>query len=281
VAAERTVTTLTRDPSRPNPFAESVHVEPYRFDNPTGLARSLEGADTLYNTYWVRFPRGQTSFEQAVENSRKLFAAARSAGVRRIVHISVTNPSVDSPLPYFRGKALVEQAVASSGLSHAIVRPAVIFGDEGIMLNNIAWLLRHFPVFAIPGSGSYRLQPVFVEDLAGLAVSLAARDDNVVMDAVGPETFTFTQLVTLIRRQTGSKALIVHVPPRIALAMIGLVGLLVRDLVLTREEYEGLAANLTVSSGLPTCPTRFSDWLIQNADKFGTRYAPELKRHYT
>jgi len=196
------------------------------------------------------------------------------------VHVSITNPSPDSPLPYFRGKALVEQAIADSGLSYAIVRPTVVFGGEDILLNNIAWLLRRFPVFAVPGDGRYRLQPVFVEDLARLAVSLGTRGDSVVTDAAGPEVFTFDELVRLIRRHIGSRAAIVHLPPRLTLALSGLMGLLTRDVVLTADEYRGLTANLLVASGAPACATRFSDWLAGNANALGVHYASELKRHY-
>ena len=86
------------------------------------------------------------------------------------MHISITNPSLDSPLPYFRGKAILEKEIRASGISHAIVRPTVLFGKEDILINNITYLLRRLPVFAIPGSGDYRLQPIYVEDLAEIAV---------------------------------------------------------------------------------------------------------------
>ena len=101
--------------------------------------------------------------------------------------VSITNSSEDSPLPYFRGKAAVERIVIESGLSYAIVRPSVIFGGEDILINNIAWLLRRFPVFAVPGSGDYRLQPVCVEDVAEIAVDAACDEGSVALDAVGPE----------------------------------------------------------------------------------------------
>jgi len=274
------VRTLTSHPDRPNEFGDSVEVHPFNFDNPEQLVRSLQGADVLYNTYWIRFAHGQLTFDKAVENSRKLIQAAKGAGVRRIVHVSITNPSEDSPLPYFRGKALVERAVKESGLSYAILRPAVIFGDEGILINNIAWFLRHLPAFIVPGSGHYRLQPVFVEDMASLAVEWGTRNENAVVDAAGPELFEFDQLVRLIREVTRSRAVIVHLPPSLALIACRMLGLMVRDVVLTRDEVAGLLHDLLVPSGPSTCPTRLSDWLRSNADTVGRRYLSELRRHY-
>ena len=280
LACGKRVRTLTGHPARPNPFGGAVEVAPLDFGNPGQLTRSLRGAETLYNTYWIRFPHGAATYEKAVENSRVLFRAAREAGVRRLVHISITQASQDSPFAYFRGKGLVEEALRESGLSHAILRPTVVFGPEGILINNIAWLLRRFPVFAVPGRGDYRLQLVFVEDVAELAVAAGDSRDNLILDAVGPETFTFDELVRLVARAVGSRARLVHLPPGLALWLSRLVGLFVGDVVLTREEVDGLMANLLVSDAPPTGRTRLSNWLARNADQVGGRYASELDRHY-
>ena len=274
------VKTLTGHPDRPNPFGDQVAVAGYDFDRPDRLAASVAGAEVLYNTYWIRFARGQSTFEQAVENSRTLVRAAESAGVRRVVHVSIANPSLDSRLPYYRGKALVEESVRGSKLSYAILRPTVIFGREDILINNIAWLLRRFPAFGIPGRGDYKLQPIFVEDMARLAVDLAEKGENVVVDAVGPEVFTFKDLVRLIARTIGSRALLVHLPPRLALVFSRLVGFWVGDVVLTRDEVAGLMANLLVSRSEPTGRTRLSEWLAANAESVGADYASELARHF-
>jgi NADH dehydrogenase len=274
------VRTLTGHPNRLNPFGEQVSVSPFSFDDPAELTESLRGATALYNTYWVRFSRAQVTFDQAVENTKALIKAAEEAGVRRIVHVSITNASEDSPLPYFRGKGLLENAIIHSGLSHAIVRPTVIFGAEDILINNIAWLLRRFPVFAVPGSGDYRMQPVFVEDVAEIAVNAAHRDEDVVVDAVGPDTYTFDELVRLIADKIRSKARIVHVSPALALFFSRMAGYLVNDVMLTRDEVEGLMANLLVSDGPPTGQTRLGDWLDENAESVGAKYASELRRHY-
>lgn len=276
----RLVRTLTNHPQRSRPFNTRVDAFPFNFDRPGELVRSLEGVTTLYNTYWVRFTHGSTSFDQAVANTRKLIRAAEEAGVRRFVHISITNPHLTSPLPYFRGKAELEQALMNSRLSYAIIRPTVIFGDEDILINNMAWLLRKAPVFVIPGSGDYRLQPVAADDLAEIAVTAGQARQNQLIDAVGPEVFTFETLVRVIAATVHSRALIVHLPPNLALFLSRLIGRFVRDVVLTKEELVGLMSNLLVVDGPPTGRTRLSDWLNEHASSVGQHYASELERHY-
>lgn len=274
------VITLTNRVDREDVFGHQVQALPFNFDKPRELADSLRGATTMYNTYWVRYPHGQISFDKAVENSKTLIKAAEESGIRRIVHISITNPSEGSPFPYFSGKALVEKAIIQSKLSYAIIRPTVIFGLEGILINNIAWLLRKFPIFAIPGSGKYRLQPVFVEDLAEIAVSAGHREDSIVIDAVGPEVFTYEELITLIARNISSRARIVHVRPVLTLFLAKLIGYVVRDVVITKDEIDGLMSNLLISEGPPTGHTRLIEWLQQNSNSVGARYFPGLRRQY-
>lgn len=124
------VITLTNSPHRANPFGESVKAFPYNFSKPHELENSLRGVDVLINTYWVRFDKPPYfSFVQAVANAKILFDAAKRAGVSRVIHISITNPDLSSDLPYFRGKAEIEEQIKSTGLSYAILRPAVLFGS--------------------------------------------------------------------------------------------------------------------------------------------------------
>ncbi|MBI2918091.1 MAG: NAD(P)H-binding protein [Chloroflexi bacterium] len=274
------VRTLTGHPRRQDPFGGRVKVFPLDFAHPTQLVESLRGVTTLYNTYWVRFPRGRVTFETAVANSGTLVRAARQAGVRRIVHISITNASADSPLPYFRGKGRVEQAIIASGLSYAIVRPTVVFGLEDILINNIAWHLRRFPAFAVFGRGDCRVQPVYVKDVAQIAAHSGHRTEDLFVDAVGPETYTFDQLVRLIGRAAGSRARVLHLPPDLGLWLARFGSLMLNDVIITRDEIRGLMANLLVSAGPVTGRTRLSDWLAQNARGVGARYASELQRHY-
>ena len=281
VAAGRRVRTLTGHPARPHEFPPAqVEAVLYNFQNPAALERSLEGAHTLYNTYWVRFEHGGDSFEKAVANTRKLIRAAEAAGVRRFVHLSVTNPSLDSSLPYYRGKALLERAIAESKLSYAIVRPTVVFGVEDILINNMAWVIRHWPVFAVPGSGEYLLQPVFAEDVAEIATSAGAHDESEILDAAGPDTSTFNELVELIAQALGRRVRLLHLPPGLTLTLIRMLGLAVRDVILTREEIAGLMANLLVSHEPPRGRARLVDWMEENSTRLGAGYASELDRHF-
>ena len=274
------VRTLIAHPNRPNPFGNQLSVATFNFDNPAELIRNLQGANTLYNTYWIRFPHGQVTYDKAVENTKTLVSAAKEAGIRRIVHISITNASEESPFSYFRGKGILEKYIIQSKLSYAIIRPTVIFGHEDILINNIAWFLRKLPVFAIPGDGDYQLQPVFVEDVAEIAVNAGHSNDNIIIDAVGSEIFRYEELIRLIADRVQSKARIVHLRPGLALFLSKFIGYRVNDVVLTRDEVEGLMENLLVSKNSPTGKTRLTDWLTQNASIVGTSYASELARHY-
>jgi NADH dehydrogenase len=262
------------------PGTSSIQAAPLDFRDPRALAESMRGATVLYNTYWIRFAYGGVSHERAVENSRILVQAAEQAGVKRIVHLSVTNPSTDSPLSYFRGKAAVEGIIRSSSLSYAIVRPALIFGREDILINNIAWLLRRFPLFAIPGDGEYGLQPIFIEDLAAFAVETGHSRENMVVDAVGPETYTYKELVQLVREAIQSRSRVFCAPPSLVWLASRLVGFLVHDVLLNREEMSGLMANLLISNQPPAGTTSLREWLRENAGTAGVTYASEIERHY-
>ena len=267
-------------PDRTDPFRGQIEVFPYNFDHPDELCRSLEGASALINTYWVRFPHGGLNFETAVQNSRMLIKAARDAGVQRIVHVSIANPSLDSPLGYYRGKAQVEQAVRDSGISYAILRPTVIFGTEDILINNVAWFVRRFPVFAIPGDGCYAIRPIYVEDMARLLADAVDQKTSTVLDAVGPETLGFEELVRLVAQRVGRVVRIVRVPMSIAYLSTLVVGWLVRDVVLTWEEYAGLTSNLLAPDGPSAGQTCLSQWLVENGSRVGKHYASEVGRHY-
>ena len=277
----RRVRTLTFHPDRTHPLQASVETCLYRFDDPAALANSLEGVGTLYNTFWVRFDHGQTSFANAIESSRMLFHAAKRAEVKRVVHVSIANPSIESRLPYFRGKALVEYALAQSGLSYSIVRPTWLFGGEGdVLANNIAWILRHMPAFALPGSGGYRVQPVHVEDLARICLDAAGSTRDVVIDAAGPETMPFGDLVALVRSAVHAHSPIIHLPAPLMAATARALGVFVGDVVLTTDEIRGLMAGLLVSHDAPLGRIAFSDWLDEHRTSVGRSYANELHRHF-
>lgn len=275
------VRTLTRNPDRDDPFTGKVKAHPLDFSDPTGLRRSMEGTGVLYNTYWIRYARGGITFDHAVENTKRLFEAAVGAGVGRIVHFSVANASSASRLPYFRGKAQVEEMLKDLGVTFAIIRPTLVFGEGDLLLNNMAWALRRFPVFPVYGNGDYLVQPVYAEDVAAQAVEAGSQTENAITDAAGPETFSFEELLRLLASTMGVRVRLLHTPPSVGFAGTRLVGLALRDVVLTCDEIDGLMAGLLTSEALPTGATRLSDWLAENADGLGQRYVSELRRNFS
>jgi uncharacterized protein YbjT (DUF2867 family) len=276
----RSVRTVTTHPGKPNPFGEAVEAYPYSFDHPAALTQTLAGADTLYNTYWIRFPFDGQTYEHALENTRTLFRCAKEAGVGRIVHISVTHASPDSDLPYYRGKAAQESILKELGVPYSIVRPTLVFGKGDILVNNIAWLIRTSPMFPIFGTGRYRVQPIFVEDLAEIAVRQSTSAPGTTVDAIGPETFTFEELVKLIAEKVGKRPRIVNVPPALGILGGQILGLFLRDVLLTRDELRGLMDDMLTSAQEPNGATRFSNWLKANKATIGTSYSSEVARHF-
>jgi NADH dehydrogenase len=277
--AGRRVRTITGHPERASRDLP-VDVRPLEFDDPIELVDSLRGATTLYNTYWVRFARGRADHDRAVSNSRTLFHAAKRAGVRRIVHISITRPQLDSPFAYFRGKALVERHLFEAEVPFTVLRPAILFGDDGILLNNIAWLLRHLPVFAVGGDGQYRVRAIHVDDLARLCVEEGGAHSDRVIDAVGPERPSFLELVRSIRSAVGSRARIAHVPGAAVPVLSRVLGLALHDVLLTGDEYRAMAAGLADVEGPATGDTVLSEWLDEHGATLGLQYFNELDRHY-
>jgi NADH dehydrogenase len=280
LAAGRKVLTLTNHPDRPGAQDIEVDVAPLQFTDRAALVENLRGADVFYNTYWVRFRHGSIGFGDAVANTRILMSAAAEAGVRKVVHISVSNPSIDSHLDYYAGKARTEDIVRESGLQWAVVRPTLIFGRGDILINNIAWLLRTMPFFVIPSHGKYRVQPVAGEDVAEIATWAAAQLENVVVDAAGPEIISYADLVGSIAVAVRRHPRILFMPPSLTLLAGDIVGMLMRDVMLTRQELEGLMEERLVSHDAPRGTHRVDDWLLKSSETLGRKYSSELDRHF-
>lgn len=279
LAAGRSIRTVTGHPGRA-PAGTPIEIRPLDFADTAGLVASLRGAGTLYNTYWVRFPRGPVDHEKAVANSATLFRAARVAGVARIVHVSITHPDLASPYSYFRGKAQVEGILAETGVPYAILRPATLFGGDGVLINNIAWLLRRMPVFAVGGSGNYRIRPVHVDDLARLCLAAGSTTEIYTLDAVGPERPAFYELVCFIRDAVASHARVVRVPGALVPAAARVLGWVLRDTLLTGDEYRAMADGLADTDGPATGQVALTEWITANKDSLGRRYANEIDRHF-
>jgi nucleoside-diphosphate-sugar epimerase len=280
IAEGREVVTLVRRPPAANSFGSRLRIARLALDDPDALAATLAGVDTLYNTYWIRFPRGAVSFETALDGSLRLIDAAVHAGVRRLVHISVVNAAESAPTPYFVAKARLEREVRASGLSYAIVRPTLTYGPGDILVNNLCWVLRRFPLFAVPGDGRYRLQPVHVDDVAAIAVHAGRQTADLTTDAAGPEAFAFDEFVEVLAAAVGSRTRCMHLPPQLALGASRMLGLVVRDVMLTADEITELMASLLVSSEPPAGVIGFRDWVKSEGPSLGRDYHSELERHF-
>ena len=272
------VRTLTNSIYRKNPFGDSVEICPFNFDNPKNLTTSLAEVSVLYNTYWVRFNHKMFAHSSAIRNTLTMFKSAKEAGVKRIVHISITNPSEESPLEYFRGKAILEKTLQQSGISYSILRPAILFGKEDILINNIAWILRRFPVFGVFGNGNYKIQPIYVDDLARLVVEQGESKNNAIIDAIGPETFTYKTLVEEIGKAIGKHRPIMPVSPTIVYIIGKVIGTIFNDVLVTREEIDGLMAGLLCVDSSPVGKTKLTIWMREHAELLGKYYASELSR---
>ena len=273
------VRTLTNRRAAVNDPGAALEVHPLQFSDPDALVDAMRGARVFVNTYWVRYPYVGVSFDDAVANTEVLFRAAQKAGVERIVHVSVSNPSLDSPLAYYRGKAMVEEVVRGLGVPYAIVRPTLVVGSNDILVNNIAWFLRRFPLFAMPGPGAYRLQPVTLDDLGEILADAAASTEDMTIDAAGPEVMTFEELVRAVASAVGRRPRIVHPPPSLSLQLLRVVGWVVGEVILSREELDGLISERLVSNEPPRGPESVLGWLSRHGHELGRSYASEFSRH--
>ena len=274
------VVTLTRRSGAGHPLASRITVRPFDTDRADELRATLAGVDTLYNTYWLRFPRGGSTFEGAVARSAGLLAAARDAGVRRVVHVSVVNASADADTPYVRAKAALESVVRSTGMEWVIVRPTLTYGSSDILINNLAWAMRRFPVYGLPGLGRYTVQPVHVDDVARICIEAGTGEPGRTLDAAGPEILTYRQLVDLVRDAIESRSIVLPMPGPVVLLTAKLLGLVVGDVVLTADEICELTSSLLTSAQPPLGTIRVTDWVREHADDLGRRWSSELARNY-
>lgn len=279
LAEGREVVTLVRRPAPPDADPR-IRTAPIAFDDPAALAAAFATVDTFYNTYWIRFERGEMTFDEIIRRTRLLMTAATQAGVRRVVHVSVVNAAPTAPTPYFIAKARLDDVVRASGLSHAIVRPTLTFGPGDILVNNLCWVLRRFPAFAIPGNGEYRLQPVHVDDVGQIALAAGRQTGDMDVDAAGPDILTFNQFVRLLAEAIDSKAWLFHAPRPLSYLGARILGMLVRDVMLTGDEVTELTASLLVSAQPPMGRIGLPAWASAHADELGRTYHSELDRHY-
>ena len=156
---------------------------------------------------------------------------------------------------------------------------ALVSSDIEVFPTDISTMVMRYyklPQGLNPTSGAKSVdQPKF-----GYSTAVAGVEAGVLLDAIGPDIFTFTELVQLIRQHTGSRCNLIHLPPTIPLLLAQVIGLFVGDVVLTHDEVRGLMSDLLISDQAPSGKTRLSDWLHQNKGWVGKQYASELSRHY-
>lgn len=272
------VLTLTNTISQNDSDRNKISVYPLNFQDPEELENSLYGCEILINTYWVRFNHSKFTFAQAIDNTRILFEAAKRAGVRRIIHTSIANPSEDSPFEYYRGKAQLENFLKQLGTDYTILRPTVIFGEKDILINNIVWTLRRFPIVGYFGDGLYHIRPIHVQDFARLAAHSIYDEENRIIDAVGPENYTYLDLLQTVGKIIHRRRLLIPVPFSLGYSVVRTIGSFHRDIFLTQEEIGALMADL-LTSDAPSCgQIHLSHWLQENAHSIGFHYASELAR---
>ncbi|MDQ3888957.1 MAG: NAD(P)H-binding protein [Actinomycetota bacterium] len=239
-AEDRAVRCLVRNPSSGRARrlqswgCELVHGD---MANPESLNRAAEGCDCVVHLVAVLAGSGREFERVMAEGTRDLVAAAKSAGVRRWVHMSAlgTGERTKNLTSYFRAKWEMERAVEEAGFDHTIFRPSFIFGRDGGVLHGVVRVVRYSPV--VPVVGTRRLQPVWVEDVASFfARSLSTPAAvNRTFDLGGPDTVTWDELYDRVRRCLGKRRARVQVPIGLARAVAGVVEKVPANVPLSRE----------------------------------------------
>lgn len=226
------VRVMSRSPERAKqrlelPGAEFVRGE---VTEPDSLTEALKGADTVvsavqFEGYPVENPKRGLTFERVdYGGTVALLEAAKSAGARQFVYISGAAADERSAHPGFRAKGRAERAIRESGLVFTIFRPSLVYGPEDQVLNTFAKALRFAPVFAVPGTGLQKVQPVLVDDIAEcVALAIGGEGHNGIFEIGGPDLMTFDEMMWIVMDVSGRRRPIIHIPERV---MRGIAGIL-------------------------------------------------------
>lgn len=223
------VTVLSRSPeSVPERFPDRrVDGRAGDITRPGTLRPALEGADVAIQS--VQFPgfpvedpaRGRTFMDVDARGTENVAEAAVAAGVRRLLYLSGVGADPSSARAWYRAKGLAEAAVHATGLERVIVRPSWVYGPEDRSLNLFADLVRRVPLcFPQLGDGRQRLNPVFIDDVAGVVADAVERPDlrEETLEIGGPVTYTMDGIVRIVMDTLGRRKPIVHVPLSLARA---------------------------------------------------------------
>jgi uncharacterized protein YbjT (DUF2867 family) len=199
-----TIPTRRRDNTKQLILLPTVDMVEANIHDPQALATLMEGQDAVINLVGIlhdhdsRLPYGKGFAAAHVELPKKILAAMKQSGVRRLVHMSALNAAVDAPSEYLRSKGEGEAAVvaAMGELDITVFRPSVIFGPGDAFLGMFAKLLRLFPFFPL-GGGAARFQPVYIGDVAdaftGCLTERATFGQT--YELCGPKVYTLRALV--------------------------------------------------------------------------------------
>jgi len=232
------VATRNRERAKRLILLPTVEVVAADVHNQADLARVMHGCDAMINLVGVLHNgRGHASFREAhVGLARKVVAACRETGVRRLLHMSALNAATAAPSEYLKTKGEAETIVRNAGLDTTIFRPSVVFGPEDSFLNLFAQLLKFFPLVFL-GSAHARFQPVYAGDVAAAFVTSLERLDSYTAsyDLCGPRVYILRELVEYVGRITRHERPVVALNDRLsymqafAMELVPFVKLLTRD----------------------------------------------------
>ncbi len=191
------------------------------------LRRLCDGADALVHLVAIIRERGAATFESVnVAGVQQVVAAARTAGVRRFVHLSALGADAASRYPYLRSKGLGEDAVRVSGLNYTILRPSIIFGPSDEFVNLLAALVVALPAVPIAGSGGSMLQPISLRNLCQIVIGCLESDQHSFKsyEIGGPEQISYESLVRTIAGELGLRRLLVKIPLWTMIPVASLMG---------------------------------------------------------
>ena len=184
--------------------------------DPDSLRRATEGADAVVHLIALIAGKPQEYERVMNQGTRDLVAAAKEARVSRFVLMSALGTTEESKdlVPYYRSKWDMEQTVKASGIEYVIFRPSFVFGKDGGVLPTFLRQVRYSPVTPVPGSGTRRLQPIWVDDVAAFFARALSTEEaaNKTFDLGGPDRLTWNELYERIRRTLGKRRATVHVP---------------------------------------------------------------------
>ena len=224
--------------------SQAAHLEAWGCELVTGdvtdrdaLARAVDGCEAVVHLVSIIAGKPADFDRVMTVATRDLVAASSKSGVRRLVLMSAIGGGEpgSSEVPYYAAKAQMELAVRDSELSYAILRPSFVFGRTGGVLPRFVRIVRYLPATPVPGPGTQRIQPIWVDDLARAVLLALDREESLVVELGGPDVVTWNELWRRIARQLGRRRPLVHIPVPLLRPQAALLELL-PDPPLTRDQ---------------------------------------------